>query len=107
MTQAKPDERAWLASFTCSEFQVDIATVIKICKTWLKMSNLTFLVRFLSVFYKFFLLNAVYLGYEILLQSIMEFRSSVVKLCEKWLKMSIMTFLVHFLSVFFDFFCLM
>ena len=32
----------------------------------------------------FFLLNVIYLGYEILLQSFTEFRSAVVKLCEKW-----------------------
>ena len=62
---------------------------------------------FLARFLWFLLLNAIYLGYEILLQNFTEFRSAVVKLCEKWLKMSIMTFLVRFLSVFFDFFCLM
>ena len=64
-------------------------SVVKLCEKWLKMSNLTFLVRFLSVFFFFFfffffLLNVIYLGYEILLQSFTEFCSAVVKLCEKW-----------------------
>ena len=35
-------------------------------------------------FLYFFLLNVIYLGYEILIQSFMEFLSAVVKLCEKW-----------------------
>ena len=44
-------------------------SVVKLCEKWLKMSNLTFLVRFLSVFfvfffYFFFWLNVIYLGYE-------------------------------------------
>ena len=39
-----------------------------------------FSVRFLW----FFLLNVIYLVYEILVQSFTEFRSAVVKLCEKW-----------------------
>ena len=45
------------------------------------MSIMTFLV---CVFFIFFLLNAIYLGYEILLQIFTEFCSAVVKLCEKW-----------------------
>ena len=39
-----------------------------------------FSVRFLL----FFLLNVIYSGYEILIQSFTEFLSAVVKLCEKW-----------------------
>ena len=80
------------------------ATIIKICKTWLKMSNLTFLVRFLSVFYNFFLLNAIYLGYKIRLRSFARLRSVYVELCGSCVKMPVLHFRVCFLSDFFHFF---
>ena len=61
-----------------------------------------FSVRFLW----FFLLNVIYLVYEILVQSFTEFRSAVVKLCEKWVVENANhdisgAFLVRFLWFFF------
>ena len=102
--------QAWWASLACVIYMLGVSSRhshgYKDMQDMVENVKLDISGAFLARFLWFFLLNAIYLGYEILLQSFTEFRSAVVKLCEKWLKMSIMTFLVRFLSVFFDFFLL-
>jgi hypothetical protein len=51
---------------------------------------IAYLVRFLSDFFNFFLLNVIYLGYEVLLRSFAWLRSVVVELCGKWFKMALL-----------------
>ena len=71
------------------------------------MPIMTFLVRFLSVFFNFFLLNAIYLGYKICLRSFASLWSVYVELCGSCVKMPVLHFRVCFLSDFFHFFFLL
>ena len=75
---------------------------------WKLVENLSMGISgaFLIGFLWFFLLNKIYLAYEICLQSFARLRPAVVKLYGNWWKFSTWKFLVHFLLVFFDFFLL-
>ena len=78
------------------------------CKVvWKLVENLNMEISsaFLIDFLCFFLLNTIYLAYEICLRGFARLRPAVVKLYGNWWKFSTWKFLLHFLSVFFDFFC--
>ena len=57
-------------------------------------------------FFNFFLLNTIYIGYKICLQSFARIHPAVVGLCKRWVEMSTLYFPVQFLMDFFKIFFL-
>ena len=78
--------------------------IVELCRNWMKISTLSFPVCFSLDFFNFFLLNTIYLGYEICLQIFVRIHPAVVELCRDWVIMSYLLFMVHFLSDSFTFF---